>query len=189
MSKKEIDSIHNEIINDIKNKYLKHRYLKTFQFIEKFITKNESILDLGTENQFSKILKSFGYNVNNTQGQDFDFDFIIKNSEDFEATLALEILEHLVSPFPLLKNLKSNKLIATIPLRLWFDGAYRNLDNEWDWHYHEFESWQFDWLLKKSGWNVIYSEKWNSPLAKIGIRPIIRTLTPRYYAVYAERAV
>lgn len=180
--------VNNELIKKIKNKYLKHRYIKTYTFIEKFIPKNDKILDLGTENLFSEALALSGYNVKNTEGQDFDLNFIIENGENFDVTLALEILEHLVSPFPLLKNLKSYKLIATVPLRLWFDSAYRNLNNEWDWHYHEFETWQFDWLLKKSGWKIIYSEKWNSPFAKIGIRPIIRTLTPRYYAVYAERS-
>lgn len=187
MNKQNEKSVNNDLINSIENRYLKHRYLKTYEFIKKFISPKETILDLGTENQFSKILKSSGYNVHNTQGQDFDFDFIIKDGNKFDAIIALEILEHLVSPFPLLLNLNSNKLIATIPLKLWFDSAYRNPDNEWDWHYHEFESWQFDWLLQKSGWKIIHSEKWNSPLAKIGIRPVIRSLTPRYYAVYAIR--
>jgi hypothetical protein len=24
----------------------------------------------------------------------------------------------------------------------------------WDRHYHEFEDWQFDWLLEKSNWKI-----------------------------------
>ncbi|HPD95784.1 MAG: methyltransferase [Bacteroidales bacterium] len=176
-----------KLFKDVKNKYLLHRYIKTFQFIEKFTTKDELILDLGTENLFSNKLKGVGYNISNTEGQDFDIDYIVQNNRIVDVTFALEILEHLVSPFPLLTNLKSKKLIATVPLRLWFNTAYRHPKNEWDWHYHEFESWQFDWLLRKSGWKIIYTEKWNSPLTKVGVRPIIRALTPRYYAVYAER--
>lgn len=176
-----------ELFKDIKNGYLRHRYIKTLQFIEKFSTKNDQILDLGTENLFSTKLKSVGYNIENTSGQDFDLDYKVHSNNIADVTFALEILEHLVSPFPLLTNLESKKLIATVPLRLWFDTAYRHPENEWDWHYHEFECWQFDWLLRKSGWNIVYTEKWNSPLAKIGVRPAIRALTPRYYAVYAER--
>lgn len=176
-----------ELFKDIKNGYLRHRYIKTLQFIEKFATKNDQILDLGTENLFSTKLKSVGYNIENTTGQDFDLDYKVYTNNKSDITFALEILEHLVSPFPLLTNLESKKLIATVPLRLWFDTAYRHPENEWDWHYHEFECWQFDLLLRKSGWSIVYTEKWNSPLAKIGVRPVLRALTPRYYAVYAER--
>ena len=56
-----------------------------------------------------------------------------------------------------------------------------------DRHYHEFEDWQFDWLLEKAGWNIKKRQKWTSPISKIGIRPILRKFTPRYYAVYAEK--
>jgi hypothetical protein len=86
-----------------------------------------------------------------------------------------------------LKNLPGKKLIVTVPLRLWFKGAFRNPNNRRAQHYHEFEDWQFDWLLEKSGWNVIHREKWTSPTKKIGFRPFLRRITPRYYAVYAER--
>ncbi len=92
-----------------------------------------------------------------------------------------------MSPFNVLKNIKANKLVATVPLKLWFAEAYRSKTDMRDRHYHEFEDWQFDWLLEKAGWNIKKREKWTNPVQKIGIRPLLRTITPRYYAVYAER--
>jgi hypothetical protein len=32
----------------------------------------------------------------------------------------------------------------------------------WDRHYHEFEDWQLDWLLEKTGWKIIDSQKWTN---------------------------
>ena len=31
---------------------------------------------------------------------------------------------------------------------------HRSKTDSRDRHYHEFEAWQFDWLLEKSGWSV-----------------------------------
>jgi hypothetical protein len=88
----------------------------------------------------------------------------------------------------LLSNLPAKKLIVTVPLNLWFAKAYRNREKTWDQHYHEFEDWQFDWLLEKSGWRIVKRVKWVSPSTKFGFRSILRRFTPRYYGVYAERA-
>ena len=165
----------------------KKRYEKTLDFISNMVQVNEKILDIGTENEFSRILKNTGFAVQNTSL--IDLDLFPEHVKEFDADTitALEILEHLVSPFPLLKNLPGKKLIATVPLKLWFKNAYRNPNDKWDCHYHEFEDWQFDWLLEKSGWKIIHTEKWTSPINKFGIRPFLRRITPRYYAVYAER--
>ena len=57
----------------------------------------------------------------------------------------------------------------------------------WDRHYHEFEDWQFDWLLEKSNWKIEKKDKWTSHIKKIGFRPLLRTITPRYYIVYATK--
>ena len=108
-------------------------------------------------------------------------------SKKIDLVTGFEILEHLVSPYPLLKNLKSDKLFVTVPLKLWFSNAYRNREDTRDCHFHEFEDWQFDWLLKKSGWKIKKREYWTNPTKKIGLRPILRMFTYRYYAVYAER--
>ena len=42
-------------------------------------------------------------------------------------------------------------------------------------------------LLEKAGWTIVDRAKWTSPIHKLGIRPILRMFTPRYYAVYAVR--
>lgn len=175
------------MIDNIKNPYLRHRYINSLRFLRNNVSINSKILDIGTENSFSKIMKSSGFQVVNTKGQDFDLNYTVNTETKIEVVTAFEILEHLVSPFPLLQNLPGEKLIATVPLKLWFAGAYRNENDPWDCHYHEFEDWQFDWLIEKSGWKIIHKEKWNSPFIKLGIRPFLRSITPRYYAIYAER--
>ena len=51
----------------MKNKYLERRYNKTLAFVKKHAESNCKILDLGTENAFSHILKNEGYRVENTR--------------------------------------------------------------------------------------------------------------------------
>ncbi|MCB4807694.1 class I SAM-dependent methyltransferase [Tamlana sp. 62-3] len=165
------------------NKRFKH----TLEFLEKHIDTKESILDLGVENPFSKIMKNQGYNVENTKGEDLDIDTSSIQNSEAEVITAFEIFEHLLSPFTVLKSIKTNKLVASVPLKLWFSSAYRSKTDKWDRHYHEFEDWQFDWLLEKTGWKIIDSKKWTNPTKKIGIRPFLRWFTPRYYIIYAER--
>jgi hypothetical protein len=164
------------------------RFKLTYQFLEKHISKSETILDLGVENPFTKILKDNSYNVENTKGEDLDFDVSsIKNSQATVVT-AFEIFEHLLNPFTVLQSIKADKLVISVPLKLWFSSAYRSKTDPWDRHYHEFEDWQLDWLLEKTGWKIIDRHKWTNPTKKIGIRPILRWFTPRYYIIYAERA-
>ena len=168
-------------------KYPHKRYRITLEFLKKHISKNESILDLGVENPFSEIMQSEGYQVQNTGGEDLDIDFKSVVESNAEVITAFEIFEHLVAPFNVLKEIKTDKLVASIPMRLWFAKAYKSKTDPWDRHYHEFEDWQFDWLLEKAGWEIKDSAKWTNPVKKIGIRPLLRSFTPRYYIVYAER--
>ncbi|MDX1547036.1 MAG: hypothetical protein R3247_08620, partial [Rhodothermales bacterium] len=100
---------------------------------------------------------------------------------------AFEILEHLVGPLNVLRAIDAPRLIATVPLRLWFAPAYRNASDPWDRHFHEFEDWQFDWLLEKAGWRIVRRAQWTSPSRALGLRPLLRRITPRYYAVEAVR--
>lgn len=168
--------------------YPKKRYQKTIDFVEHHINKEDKILDLGVENPLSVQLKRLGYNVFNTTGEDLDLNTSAVLNKEYDVVSAFQILEHLVSPFELLQSIQANKLVASIPLKLWFAKAYRNKDDIKDCHYHEFESWQFDWLLEKSGWRIISRKKWTNPRPfKLGFRPILRFFTPRYYIVYAER--
>lgn len=163
------------------------RYRNTLIFLQKVLPAPATILDLGVRNPFSEIMEKNGYTVYNTNGEDLDLlpEIVKKNKVD--AVTAFEIFEHLLAPFNVLKEIDALKLITTIPLKLWFASAYRSKTDMWDRHYHEFEDWQFDWLLEKSGWQIKDKEKWTSPAKKIGFRPILRKFTPRYYAVYATK--
>ncbi|MCB0456701.1 MAG: methyltransferase [Flavobacteriaceae bacterium] len=164
----------------------KKRYKHTLQFLKEKVSTEDKILDLGIENPFSEILKKEGFQVTNTQGEDLDLDTAAVKNENYDVVTAFEIFEHLVSPFNVLQDIKAKKLVASVPLKLWFASAYRGKE-PWDNHYHEFEDWQFDWLLEKAGWKIKKREKFTNPVKKVGIRPILRRFTPRYYLVYAER--
>ena len=168
------------------NTYPNKRFQKTLEFLNKHIQAPSNILDLGVKNPFSEIMLKEGYKVTNTSGEDLDEKFDIVK-ENFEVVTAFEIFEHLLNPYTISKNIQAKKLVATVPLKLWFSDAYRSKTDMRDRHYHEFEDWQFDWLLEKSGWEIKDRLKWTNPVKKVGIRPILRRFTPRYYAVYAER--
>lgn len=128
-----------------------------------------------------------GYTVGNTSGEDLDLDMSAVAQSSADVVTAFEIFEHMVAPFNVLRAIKAGKLVASIPLRLWFAPAYRSKTDPWDRHYHEFETWQFDWLLNKAGWEIKDRETWTNPVKKLGIRPFLRSITPRYYIVYAEK--
>lgn len=168
-------------------KFPTKRYKHTLRFLKNVISKEEKILDLGVPNPFSEILTKEGFQVTNTKGEDLDLQTSVVKTEEFDVVTAFEIFEHLVSPFNVLKDIQAKKLVASVPLKLWFASAYKSKTDEWDRHYHEFEDWQFDWLLEKAGWRIIKREKFTNPVKKIGIRPILRRITPRYYLVYAVR--
>ena len=154
----------------------------------KHLDPGSKLLDLGTENPFTPQLKAAGYSVSNTQGENLDDDFKKIAQTACDCVTAFEIFEHLLAPYNILKELKCNKLIASIPLKLWFATAYWNESDDWDKHFHEFEPKQFQFLLEKTGWKIKDSEFWTSPdQNKLGIRPLLRYFYPRYYIVYCER--
>lgn len=163
------------------------RFKLTLEFLKKHLATSETILDLGVENPFSKIMKEEGYQVKNTIGEDLDENQTFIQNQKTDAVTAFEIFEHLLNPYTLLKEIKSDKLFISIPLRLWFSPAYRSKTDMWDRHYHEFEDWQLDWLLEKTGWKIIDRMQFTHPVKKIGFRPLLRMFTNRYYIVYAEK--
>lgn len=163
------------------------RFNKTLKFLKEVVPPPAQVLDLGVKNPFSEIMLHNNYRVTNTGGEDLDLVTDAVKNPEYDLVTAFEIFEHLLAPFNILRDIQAPKLVATVPLDLWFSKAYQNKNDERDRHYHEFEDWQFDWLLEKAGWNIIKKEKWTNPVNKIGIRPILRRFTPRYYAVYAER--
>lgn len=135
----------------------------------------------------TSLLIQEGYRVKNTNGEDLDQELRAIMEENYTTVTAFEILEHLLNPYGILKNIKASKIVISVPLRLWFAPAYRSKTDIRDRHYHEFEDWQLEWLLEKTGWKIMATEKFTHPVKKIGIRPILRLFTPRYYLIYAER--
>ncbi len=132
-------------------------------------------------------MRKNNYEVTNTTGEDLDENTDAVKDLNHDVVTAFEIFEHLLSPYNLLKEIQAPKLVATVPLKLWFSSAYRSKTDMRDRHFHEFEDWQFDWLLEKAGWEIVKREKWTNPVNKLGVRPLLRKFIPRYYAVYAER--
>ena len=168
-----------------KNK--KIRYQKTIAFLKKHMPPPCKILDLGTANEFSKIMTQNGYNVINTNGENLDIDFDNIINQQVDLVTAFEIFEHMLAPFNILRSIKAPKLIASVPLKLWFANAYWNENDEWDKHYHEFEPKQFDFLMQQTDWKILNFEKWPAPYQlKFGIRPLLRSFTNRYYIVHCQ---
>lgn len=163
------------------------RYEKTLGFLKEVAPAPASILDLGVKNPFSEIMEKNGYSVSNTDGEDLDLNTELVKNTTSDIVTAFEIFEHLVAPFHVIKAIQAEKLVATVPLKLWFSPAYKSKTDSRDRHFHEFEDWQFDWLLEKAGWEIKKRQKWTNPVKKMGVRPLLRNFTPRYYAVYAER--
>jgi hypothetical protein len=168
------------------NTYPTKRFNITLAFVKKHVKTTETILDLGVENPFSKIMKQEGYQVSNTSGEDLDNDQTALNTHA-EVVTAFEIFEHLLNPFTVLKQIKASKILISVPMRLWFSTAYKSKTDPWDRHFHEFEDWQLDWLLQKTGWEIKDRLKFTHPIKKLGFRPILRYFTNRYYLVYAEK--
>lgn len=171
------------------NTYPSKRFSLTLAFLKKHIATSETIFDLGVSNPFSMIMRDNGYKVINTKGEDLDNDQSALLKENYDVFTGFEIFEHLLNPYTVLKNIKCQKILISIPLSLWFSSAYKSKSDTWDRHYHEFEDWQLDWLLEKTGWKIIDREKFTHPVKKIGFRPILRYFTPRYYMVYAEKSL
>ena len=163
------------------------RFQKTLVFLNQNIDKGSHILDLGDQNPMSELMKANGYKVENTQGEDLDEDQTVLINSKAEVVTAFEVLEHLLSPYQVLKSIKAKKLVVSVPLNLWFSSAYRSKTDMRDRHFHEFEDWQFNWLLEKTGWKIIASQKWINPPESFGVRSLLRYFTPRHYIVYAEK--
>ena len=90
------------------NKRFKH----TIEFLEKHISKENEILDLGVPNPFSKIMNERGFLVQNTKGEDLDTNYSTVSEAAYSVTTAFEIFEHLLAPFNVLRELKSDQLVA-----------------------------------------------------------------------------
>ncbi len=167
---------------------MQDRIDSTIKFLHDTIGTNKRILDLGIPNSMGKAMQEAGYEVINTGGEDLDVDFEKYLKMDVDCVTAFEIFEHMLAPFNILRLLEVPNLVASVPLKLWFASAYWSETDPWDRHYHEFEPKQFDMLMERSGWEIKDSAKWKNPeKKKLGIRPILRNITDRYYIVHCQR--
>jgi len=116
------------------SKTLERRFEHTLKFLDQIAPPPSRILDLGTPNELGKRMQVHGYEVTNTEG---DLEFPEPLGKNVDLVTAFEILEHLVSPANVLRAIQAPRLVATVPLRLWFSTAYCNPDDPWDRHYHE----------------------------------------------------
>lgn len=163
------------------NNSKKQRFKATFEFLQKHISFDDILTELGERNDMTAYLNSEGYKIINTSG-DLDLGCNCKT----DAIIAFQIFEHMFAPFNVLIN-NSGKLVCSVPLRLWFAQEYWNYNDKRDCHYHEFSVRQFNHLLERTGWKIIDKRLCNFSTFKIGIRPLLRMFYPRYYFVYAEK--
>ncbi len=166
----------------------RERFDRTLAFVGRSLAPPARLLDVGPDNALAQRFRAKGYHVENTGTADLD-DHPEVAAVDADALVAFEVLEHLVNPLGVLRASPARRLFASVPLRLWFSAAYRDDTDRRDRHYHEFEDWQFDWLLEAAGFEVVRRERWvpahqGLPL---GVRPLLRRVTPRWYVVEARR--
>ena len=95
------------------------RFKITLEFLQKHIATSEPIFDLGVINPFSKIMTENGYQVTNTNGEDLDNDQTALQTQEYSVFTAFEIFEHLLNPYTVLQNVKCDKVLISIPMRLW----------------------------------------------------------------------
>ncbi len=164
------------------------RFRRTLAWMRPSLPPPARLLDVGPDNVMASQMRDAGYEVVNTGLLDLD-DHPEAAAVDADAATAFEIFEHLVNPLSVLRAIRAPRLFASVPMRLWFAPPFRPDTHPWDRHYHEFEPWQFDWLLEKGGWQIVRREQWTPRHtgAAWGLRPMLRKVTPRWYVVEAVR--
>ena len=165
---------------------MKTRYKKTLKLLSE-IYPLCILYDLGKKTELSELMSNTHSVLNNITDVDFDVnqEEISAISKRVRLTTSFEVFEHLLNPYSVLKAIKSDELLCTVPLNVWFSKAYWRKDKR-DRHFHEFEKRQFLWLLDATGWDVIDSGVWYIRHG-IGIRPFLRLFFPSYLWVHAKR--
>ena len=170
---------------------MKKRFRKTLRLLDEKYPSGMGddllLYDLGCRTEMSRLMAKKYFVLNNITDIDFDVDQdeITELSDDTQVTTSFEVFEHLLNPYAVLKAIKSEELLCSVPLRVWFSRAYWRSDKR-DRHFHEFERRQFLWLLDATGWDVLDSGVWYIGQG-IGIRPFLRLFFPSYFWVHAKR--
>ena len=166
------------------------RFKRTLRLVDRFATPRKRIYDMGLKNELGDLIGRNYFLMNNFlfPHEDLDFDEdqrqISALSGACDMTTSFEVFEHLLNPYEVLKAIKSDKLLCTVPLNVWFSKSYWG-DGR-DQHFHEFEVRQFLKLLEKTGWEVKEYGTWK--IGGWGIRPFLRYFFPSYLWVYAEKS-
>jgi len=166
-----------------KKTILRHR--KTVEFMLANISRKTTILDLGVKGELAMLLINEGYKVKNTE---FDLDVYPERLKEIKSDIVtgFEILEHLIEPAPVLRNIRANEIVVSVPMKRSFEKTYWNELDGYDQHFHEFEIFQFDKLLKYCNYEIIRSEQWKSYSSIIG-RIVYQQ--PKFYIVHATKGL
>ena len=113
------------------------RYRKTLSLMKTHLPAPARIMDLGWTIHSSEIMRKEGYTVDNTGGEDLDEEVSLAKATGYDAVTAFEILEHLLSPYTLLKSIEAPKSSSQYPECV-VSGPHRNPKDPRDNHYHEF---------------------------------------------------
>jgi len=167
--------------------HFKTRLRRTKLLMER-IPKEYKILDLGPDNILRQELSKQGFIISGTGFKDLDDDWDLPEAP---IVTAFEIIEHLRNPYMVLKEMKADVLVASVPLNVWFNGPYWNDEDVYDQHYHEFYPKQFVSLLNSTGWKIVHEEMWYWDSAPLRPRPLLRRFGPwpSWMAVIAVRSV
>lgn len=135
-------------------------------------------LDIGERNNLSKYieerLKIF---IINTKS---DLDYTITPEIDastFDFIFCFEVIEHLLNPRLFFDNLykivnKNTRIFLSYPSRpkwLWNN----------DEHFHEYDKLRFNYLLEKTGFEIIRKKNIYVKRKPFGIRPLLRNFIPQ----------
>jgi len=170
---------------EFNNKRTEERWDRTLDLMKRFALPG-TILDLGLANEMSANLRKEGYMIYNLD-IDLNNEYLKLKHQDVNTVTAFEVLEHILTPYEVLKSLNTNRVIITVPLKVWFSSAYWG-KHDYDVHFHEFEPKQLLHLCTKAGYKVIYQEKWKyDNFVELGVRPILRHIWPSWMAVVLEK--
>ena len=84
---------------------LERRFSNTLRFLDAVSPPPARILDLGTPNELGRRMERAGYEVSNTEGDLEEPTGVIGKDVDF--VTAFEILEHLVTPYNVLRAIQA----------------------------------------------------------------------------------
>lgn len=162
-------------------------YRKTLRFLDEHISTDATLMHIGNETELSKLIEEQGYSIKYADKTNIDDDQSALIENEYDVMVAFEVFENLLNPYTILKSCKANKIVISVSLRLWIEKAFPSKKDFSNRYFHEFETWQLDRLIEKTGYKIIAKEKWKIPGRAIGLRPMLRKSAPKNYMILAEK--